>query len=244
MRRTAAGIEIVGRQSLPGGGGVLALPAGIGTLLFGLGPMLASSGEQESVNHLKQIGLSIHNYAQANRTFPPAYTTDANGKPLLSWRVLILPYLGENELYQQFHLNEPWDSPHNKKLIARMPAFFKSPGSKVANQGKTNYLTVRGDDTIFPGEEKITFAQVTDGLASTIMTVEASDAKAVVWTKPDDFAYDDKKPLAGLVGLRRDGFLAGFADGHVRRIKSSVKPDTLNALFTRDVGETVGEDDF
>ena len=151
---------------------------------------------------------------------------------------------GENELYQQFHLNEPWDSPHNKKLIARMPAFFKSPGSKVANQGKTNYLTVRGDDTIFPGEEKITFAQVTDGLASTIMTVEASDAKAVVWTKPDDFAYDDKKPLAGLVGLRRDGFLAGFADGHVRRIKSSVKPDTLNALFTRDGGETVGKDDF
>jgi hypothetical protein len=244
VRRTAAGIEIVGRQSLPGGGAVVALPAGIGALLFGLGPMLASHGEQESIDHLMVIGAAIHNYESSHGTFPPAYTTDANGKPLLSWRVLILPYLREDDLYQQFHLGEPWDSAHNKKLIARMPAVFKSPGSKVAGQGKTNYLTVRGDDTIFPGEEKITPAQVTDGLSSTIMTVEASDAKAVVWTKPDDLAYDDKKPLAGLVGLRRDGFLAGFADGHVRRIKSSVKPETLNALFTRDGGETVGEDDF
>ena len=123
-----------------------------------------------------------------------------------------------------------------------MPAVFQSPGSKVDGQGKTNYLTVRGDDTVFTGEEKMTFAQLRHA-SYTIMTVEASDAKAVVWTKPDDFGYDEKKPMAGLVGLRRGGFLAGFADGSVRRIKASVKSATLVALFTRD-GETGDDDDY
>ena len=244
VRRTDAGIEVVQRQSLPGGGPALALPAAIGGLLFGVGPMLSARAESESLNNLRQLGLSLHNYAQANGTFPPAYTTDGKGKPLLSWRVLVLPYLEQNELFQQFHLDEPWDSAHNKKLIARMPAVFKSPGSRVSGQGKTNYLTVRGEDTIFPGEQKVTFGQVRHGLSYTIMTVEASDEKAVPWTKPDDFHYDEKKPVAGLVGLRRGGFLAGFADGSVHRIKLSVKSATLIALFTRDSDEPIDDDDL
>jgi hypothetical protein len=246
VRRTAAGIEITERHTLPGGNVSLLLPAGVGTLLFGIGPMLASQDEQTSTNNMRQIGLAIHNYIQAqpNHTFPPAYTTDSNGKPLLSWRVLILPYLDQNELYEQFHLDEPWDSPNNKKLIARMPAVFRAPGSKVSVQNKTNYLSVRGEDTIFTGEEKTTLAQIHDGTAYTIMTVEVADEKAVPWTKPDDFKYDEKKPTAGLVGLRRRGFIAGFGDGSVRRIKSSIKAATLNALFTRDGGETINDEDF
>ena len=109
------------------------------------------------MNNLKQIGLAIHNYAQANKTFPPAYTVDKDGKPLLSWRVLILPYLEGDDLYSEFHLDEPWDSEHNKKLLSRMPAVFRDPDSKLAAQGKTNYLTVRGEKTVFSGEKPIAF---------------------------------------------------------------------------------------
>ena len=106
------------------------------------------------MNQLHQIARAMHNYEQANNGFPPAYSVDKNGKPLLSWRVAILPYLEEEDLHEQFHLDEPWDSEHNKKLIARMPAVFRCPDSQAA-PGKTTYLTVRGKDTIFPGDKGI-----------------------------------------------------------------------------------------
>ncbi len=84
-----------------------------------------------SANNLKQIGLAMHNYASANKDdFPPAAVCDKKGKPQLSWRVLILPYIDQNELYKQFKLDEPWDSEHNKKLIEKMPAVYKLPGAK------------------------------------------------------------------------------------------------------------------
>ena len=195
-----------------------------------------------STNNMKQIGLAMHNYAQANGAFPPAYKAGKDGKPLLSWRVLILPYLEQNELFKQFHLDEPWDSPHNKQLIARMPSVYESPNSTPSSQWKTNYLTVRGKDTVFPGKKGISFAEIRDGTSSTIMTVEVSDAKAVLWTKPDDFDYDKQNPMKGLVGVWPDGFLAGFADGSVRFIWSPIDPTILKAFFTRNGGETIGPD--
>jgi prepilin-type processing-associated H-X9-DG protein len=199
----------------------------------------SSPRQAQSSSNLKQIALAMMNYENANRTFPPAYTTDKSGKPLLSWRVHMLPFMEGANVYEQFHLDEPWDSDHNKKLIAQMPDVYKAPGSKVAGQGKTNYLTVRGPHTVFPGKEKIGIAQITDGTSNTIMTVEVSDQKAVIWTKPDDFQYDEKDPLAGLVGLRPGGFNVGMADGSVRFIQASIDPETLKALFTRDGGERI-----
>ncbi len=83
------------------------------------------------MNNLKQIGLAMHNYESTFGTFPPAYIADkATGKPLLSWRVAILPFLEQDALYKQFHLDEPWDSAHNKTLIARMPPVYRSPGRR------------------------------------------------------------------------------------------------------------------
>jgi len=157
----------------------------------------------------------------------------------LSWRVLILPYIEDQPLYEQFHLDEPWDSEHNKKLIRQMPQTYRSPNSTVSRQWKTNYLTVRGKDTIFSGKEGARIASITDGTSNTIMTVEVSDARAVIWTKPDDFAYDKQNPLKGLVGLQPGGFIAGFADGSVRFLRSSISPKTLNLLFTRNDGKPV-----
>ena len=191
----------------------------------------------QSTNNIKQIGLAMYNFAQAHKTLPPAYQANKEGKPLLSWRVLILPYLGHDALYKEFRLDEPWDSDHNKQLIAAMPMVYRSPNSAVGQFGKTNYLTVRNEHSVFPGDKGIAISEITDGTSNTIMTVEVPDESAVVWTKPDDFAYDETNPLKGLTGMRPGGFNAGFADGSVRFIASSIDPAVLKALFTRNGGE-------
>lgn len=233
VRRTKAGIEVCERHSLPMGGMASASPISVSLLLPAVQASRASARRMQSLNQIKQIGLAMLNYEAANRSFPPAYTVDEDGKPLLSWRVLILPYLEHDNLYKQFHLDEPWDSEHNKKLIAQMPAVYKSPTSRAGGD-KTNYLTIRGEGTIFPGKERINFAKIRDGSSNTILTVEASDEKAVVWTKPDDFDFDADNPLKGLVGLQPGGFLAGLADGSVRFIRAGIDEKTARQLFLRD----------
>jgi len=192
-------------------------------------------------NNLKQIGRAMHNYHDATKAFPPAYKGDKNGKPLLSWRVLILPYLGRDDLYRQFHLDEPWDSEHNIQLVAQMPAVYRSPNSAMRVQGKTGCLTVRGEKTVFPGGKGIRITDVVDGTANTIMIVQVPDERAVTWTKPDDFEYDESNPIKGLVDTKSDGFQAAFVDGRVRLLPSSIDPKVLKALFTRNGGWAEGD---
>jgi hypothetical protein len=144
-------------------------------------------------------------------------------------------------LYKEFHLDEPWDSPHNKKLLEKMPATYRSPKS-AAEPGMTNYLTVRGKDTMFPGEKAIGVADVTDGLSNTIMIVEVSDRKAVPWTKPDDFEFNEKSPADGLLGLWHGGFLAAMADGSVRFFSETLDPKVLRDLFIRNDGNPIPPD--
>ena len=163
-------------------------------------PARQAAIRSQCVNNEKQIGLAIHNYIAKHGSFPPAFTVDKAGKPLLSWRVLILPYIEQDALFKEFHLDEPWDSPHNKALIARMPPTYRCPGESddLARQGKTRYLTPRGKATIFPGTETIKLHDVTDGTSNTIMVVEAGDANAVIWTKPDDWQVDPEPNTAGV----------------------------------------------
>ena len=184
-----------------------------------------------TVRNLKQIGLAMFSYHDVHKMFPPAYISSEEGKPLLSWRVAILPYLEGNDLYDRFRRDEPWDSEHNKKLIAEMPQVYRSPSS-VAPPGTTVYLTIRGNDTVFPGKDGIAFNQIPDGSSYTVTAVEASDARAVPWTKPDDLPYNEQDPMAGLLS-RPDGFWALFADGSVHFISASIGADTLKLLFTR-----------
>jgi hypothetical protein len=239
VHRAPAGIEIAQRMPLPGLAVAASAPVLVALLLPAVQSARGAARSASSTNNLKQIALAIHNYHDAKRSLPPACKADKDGKPLLSWRVLILPFLEENELYKQFHLDEPWDSENNKPLIARIPDVYKSPNSKVSGEGKTNYLTVRGPHSMFPGDKALAFKDVPDGLSHTIMTVEANDDKAVIWTKPDDFQYDEEKPLDGLGGMQPGAFLVGFGDGSVRRLPSTIDPKTLNALFTRDGGEPI-----
>ena len=152
----------------------------------------------QSVNNLKQLGLATHIYYDQYKRLPAVGTFDADGKPLLSWRVQLLPYLEQKALYDQFHLNEPWDSDHNRKLISQMPPVFRSPASKHDPQtGLTVYREVTGEQTVFPGREGLEFKQVTDGLSNTILYVEVDDQHAVVWTKPEGLPYNAENPGAG-----------------------------------------------
>ncbi len=183
-------------------------------------------------NNLKDLMLGLLNYESANKQFPAQAKFDATGKPLLSWRVLLLPYLDPDhaKLYEKFHLDEPWDSDHNRKLITEMPKEFKNP--RINRPGFTNYLAVVGGDCMFDGTAKgIRLAQVTDGTSHTIMLVEADES--VEWTKPDDLDFHSERPREGVGILRPNGWYAAFADGSVKRISSNEPADQVREYFTR-----------
>ena len=198
----------------------------------------------QCTNNLKQLGLAWHDYHGTNLAFPPAeprYYEPANTKRSgLSWRVHLLPYVEGWALYNQFHLNEPWNSPHNKALISKMPAVYRPADAKLTAQGKTRFVAPVGDQLIMTKRpQRIRIIDITDGVSNTIMLVEADDKHAVVWTKPDDLDVDLGKPLAGLAIRPPGGFLVVMVGGPVRFLKKGIKPSTLAALFTRAGGEIV-----
>jgi hypothetical protein len=210
----------------------------VGLLLPAVQAAREAARRAQSLNNLHQISLAMHNHLASFNTFPPRAICDKQGKPLLSWRVQVLPYLDQDALYRAFHLDEPWDSEHNKKLIAAMPAIYRNPSS-AAPPGMANYLAVSGKGLMFDGAEGRKLAEITDGMANTIMVVEANDDRAVTWTKPEDWQCDPQRPLAGLGSAHPGGFGAAFADGSVHFIAKSIDPKTFYALLTIAGGEAV-----
>jgi hypothetical protein len=195
---------------------------------------------QASKQNLKVIGLAMHNFRDTYNKFPFAAMYAKNDKdrkkPLLSWRVAILPFIEEDKLWKEFKLDEPWDSDHNKKLLPRMPKIYGPNDAK--SDGSTFYQVFVGNGAAFDdGMKKINKADFTDGTSNTLLVLEA--AKAVPWTKPEDLVYDPDKDLPKLGGLFDDGFHALYADGYVQFIKKEIKPETLRALITRAGGEAV-----
>jgi hypothetical protein len=187
---------------------------------------------------LKQLAIAMHIFLDSNKTFPTPASYDQQGKPLLSWRVHLLPFLGEQNLYDQFKLDEPWDSQNNKKLIAKMPAVYRHPLGLGMADGKTAVAVPLGPSTIFPGGKGITFQEITDGSSLTILLLQVADDNMVVWTKPDDWHFDPKQPRRGLP----PEFYVAVADATVHRIGPGVSAATLQALMTRNGGDVVGQD--
>ncbi|MHC4176347.1 MAG: DUF1559 family PulG-like putative transporter [Planctomycetota bacterium] len=192
-----------------------------------------------SMNNLKQIALAMHNYHEIYKHFPAAASYDADGKPLLSWRVHLLPFLEYEVLYDKFHLDEPWDSEHNRKLIAETPLPYRSPASKLREKGLANCVVAVGEETVFAGREGIPIKGITDGTSQTIMAVEVDDEHAVIWTKPEDLPFDPDNPARGLGGLFKRGFNAAYCDGSVHFLSKDLDPKVLRALFTRAGGEVI-----
>jgi hypothetical protein len=226
-------------------GNAMAATAAIGTLVALLLPAVQAAREaarrNSSMNNLKQIMLGLLNHESARGALPAQANFDKTGKPLLSWRVHILPYMEQVELYRKFRLDEPWDSEHNKALIPLMPQVYAHPGSKLnPAEGKTNYLGVQGKDHMFSGKpEGRRLRDIEDGTSNTITIVQATDERAVTWTKPEDFETGKDDPNQGLGGLAGDIFLAAFCDGSVRAVSKQVDPAALRALFTVSGGEAV-----
>jgi hypothetical protein len=210
-----------------------------------------SDKQVTSRKNLKDIGIAFHNYHDVFGRFPTS-TRDRDGKPLLSWRVEILPYVEAADLYNQFHLDQPWDSDHNRPLIAKMPDVFKAPSVNEAE--KTVYLQPVGPEAIFPRDRSdprkprevarmtigseprvlafsVGVADVKDGLSNTILVVEADPKKAVTWTKPGDLEFDSKMPKAGLGGLYTGGFHALMGDASVHFIPLTAMDKDLRSLF-------------
>jgi hypothetical protein len=201
-----------------------------------------AAGRAQSANHLKQIGLAMHNYHAANGHFPPAVLKGPDGKTPYSWRVALLPYLDEESLFKQYNFNEPWDSAENRRVLEKMPAVFRHPDDTRPDHF-TAYFVPVGSDTIFPpGGAGTKVLEVTDGTSNTLLTVEAK--RPVPWTKPEDIdvppAGDPSVPRLG--GFWSPGFYAGFADGSVRFLSQAIAPSVLRAILSRNGGEVISAD--
>ena len=239
------GMSVIGREAFPSLNSVSATPVLVALLLPAVQSARSAARRAQSTNNIKQIMLAYHNFHAANNTFPPASISDGEGKPLLSWRVAILPYIEQEALYKEFHLDEPWDSPHNKTLISRMPTVYASTTNPPKVPFSTYYQTFVGEGALNEkvGGKGTGLEQITDGTSNTIAVVEAGEA--VIWTKPDDIKFDIEKPLPKFGGMGfPGGYNAGFCDGSVRFLKFSIDMDVLKHLITKAGGEVINADDF
>ena len=210
------------------------------SLIEGVKQMRESASRMQSVNNLKQIALAMHNYQSTYNHLPPQAIYSKDGKPLLSWRVLVLPFLEQDALYRQFKLDEAWDSPHNKKLLAQMPKLYADPNVHTT-QPLTVYQVFVGPGAVFEGKKGVSLAEIADGTSNTLLVVEA--ANPVPWTSPDDLSYDPNKPLPKLGGHIDKHFAAAYCDGSVRLLKQNMKESVLHALITRNGGEVIDPKD-
>ncbi len=197
-------------------------------------------------NNLKQLGLAMHNYESANAHFPPPAVTGKKGKPLLSWRVAVLPYVEQDNLMRQFKMDEAWDSEHNLKVLKDnpMPAVFALPGVTKEGDKETFYRVFVGNGAAFEPLKNLTFpGSFTDGTSNTLLIATA--ATSVPWTKPDELAFDPRataEELKKLLRMDGDGCNVVFADGSVRFLRSTIDVANLKGIITRSGGEVLNLD--
>jgi hypothetical protein len=188
---------------------------------------------KEVENNLKQLVLAMHNYHDANGTWP------ADTKGGLSWRVLLLPYMEEENLFRQFVLDDAWDSDTNKKLIDKMPKIY-TPTRAKADKGETFYRGFGGSGA-FPAGGGLKIFSMTDGLSNTVAVIDAGEP--VVWTKAGTDLDPDAKEfpkLGRMIG--GDYFFCGMCDGSTKKVLRKFDEKALKAAVSRNGGEVYDPD--
>ncbi|MBW3600638.1 MAG: DUF1559 domain-containing protein [Planctomycetes bacterium] len=223
-----------------GCGGVL-----IALLLPAVQAARESARRMQCSNNLKQIGLALHNYHDTYKTFPPAYIPDEDGNPKHSWRVLILPFLEQAPLYEQYDFNEPWDGPNNSQLANIVIPAYQCPSAPNPNQATTNYLAISGPGTVFNQGNGSRIMDIRDGTSNTIMVAEVAGGN-INWMAPRDFdvttmpmAINAAKDGSSISSFHPGGAQVLFADGSVRFLSDNVAANVLSILLTIADGQSV-----
>jgi len=229
-----------------GGGGMMVVVIAIlgclvvcgGILVALLLPAVQAAREAarraQSSNNLKMIGLALHQYHQEFGSFPPAVVSDEDGKPLYSGRVLLLPYLNQEAVYDQFDKEQAWNSPQNMALSQTVIPVFVDPSSASPPAGQTDYLFVTGKGAIFEAGKATKLNDVKDGLSNTLAVVEVQNS-GIKWAEPRDL--DISQPMSLPAGNHPNGNNALLADGAVRFMSKSVGTNSIRAMATKDGGE-------
>jgi prepilin-type processing-associated H-X9-DG protein len=217
---------------------------GIGTVVVAptVTAARAKSLKAKSAERLELIAQAMLAYHREHGNFHPAYIADEKGKPKHSWRVLILPQLGEKSLYQQYDFNQPWDSPTNMALVGRMPDVYASPGdSDATSLFNTSYLVVVGPESIFQGTKSVSLDEIKDGPGSTILVVECTNS-GITWLEPKDLnaktmGYSiNGSPSSSAADCIRSHHPGGanvvFADERTRFLTDDMPAEYVEALTT------------
>ncbi|MEP0430698.1 DUF1559 domain-containing protein [Rhodopirellula bahusiensis] len=210
----------------------------VGLLLPAVQAAREAARRMQSSNNVKQIMLAMHNHHSAYRELPLSAIVDDDGNPLLSWRVALLPFMDEQELYNQFKLDEPWDSDHNLPLAQQIPSVYQ-PLRKPVEPGHTIYQAVVGDSIGLKPMQRTGFREFLDGLSNSVFILETNADQAVLWTKPEDLNIDLDNPLKGLGSAWQGGFHVGMGDGAVKFITEEIDPDLFRKMLTRAGREVV-----
>ena len=211
------------------------------------------------MNNLKNITLALLNYEASHGCFPPAYLADENGKPMHSWRVLILPYIARQDLYEAYRFDEPWDGPNNRKLHNVVIDLFKCPSDTTPrNQPNTSYLAVVGPHVAWAGERGRKWEEFSDGSQDTILLVETANS-GIHWMEPRDLVVplpanilsakiqkppSNGNPGQGIVANHSGCTVVSFVDGHQSILELDSKPEDIKAVLTIDGGEDTSELDW
>ena len=191
-------------------------------------------------SNLRQIGMALHNYNSRFGCFPPAYIPDENGQPMHSWRVLILPYLGRQDLYDQYDFDEPWDSPANAALADQMPREYTCPTDPDEFTNTTSYVAAVGPDRMFPSADARKLNEVTDGTSNTIAVMEYGGSP-INWLEPRDGPPSNNATTVQRPSSHHHGggmILRG--DASVQFLQDNVPPEMVEAMLTVNGGEFVG----